>query len=114
MVTERSIPSMGFDRRTMQQMQQMQNKMMKMQEDLQNTTFEGTSGGGAVTIAMSGKYEITAVKLDREVVDPEDVGMLEDLILTAAQDAFDKAADAQNKMMSALTGGMKLPPGLGF
>lgn len=95
-------------------LQQMQNKMLKMQEELQASTFEGTSGGGAVTIAMSGKFEVTAVKLDQEVVDPEDVSMLEDLILTAAQDAFAKASEAQAKMMSALTGGMKLPPGMGF
>jgi DNA-binding YbaB/EbfC family protein len=95
-------------------LQQMQNKMLKMQEELQASTFEGTSGGGAVTIAMNGKFEITAVKLDQEVVDPEDVSMLEDLILTAAQDAFAKATEAQAKMMSALTGGMKLPPGMGF
>jgi DNA-binding YbaB/EbfC family protein len=103
---------MGFDRRTMQQMQQMQAKMMKMQEDLQNSTFEGTSGGGAVTVTMSGKYDITAIKLTAEVVDPEDVGMLEDLILTACRDAFEKVAQAQANMLSALTGGMKLPPGL--
>lgn len=95
-------------------LQQMQNKMAKMQEELYNTTFEGTSGGGAVQVAMSGRFEVTGVKLDQEVVDPEDVGMLEDLILTAIQDAFTKATDAQQKMMSSLTGGMKLPPGLGF
>jgi DNA-binding YbaB/EbfC family protein len=98
----------------MKALQQMQSKMMKMQEDLQNSTFEGTSGGGAVTVTISGKFEVTAVKLDPEVVDPEDVGMLEDLIVAAFQDAFGKATEAQAKMMTALTGGMKLPPGMGF
>jgi DNA-binding YbaB/EbfC family protein len=102
---------MGFDRRTMQQMQQMQTKMMKMQEDLQNSTFEGTSGGGAVTVSMSGKFDVTAIKLTQEVVDPEDVSMLEDLILTACRDAFEKVSEAQASMLSALTGGLKLPPG---
>jgi nucleoid-associated protein EbfC len=102
---------MGFN---MKQLQQMQSRMVKMQEDLQNSTFEGTSGGGAVTITMSGKFEVTAVKLDKDVVDPDDVGMLEDLILTACQDAFNKAGEAQAQMMSALTGGMKLPPGFGI
>ena len=102
---------MGFN---MKALQQMQNKMMKMQEDLQNTTFEGTSGGGAVSVAMNGKFEVTAVKLNEEVVDPEDVGMLEDLILAAFQDAFGKVGEAQAKMMTSLTGGMKLPPGMGF
>lgn len=102
---------MGFN---MKALQQMQNRMLKMQEELHNSTFEGTSGGGAVSVAMNGKFEVTAVKLDKDVVDPEDVGMLEDLILTAIQDAFGKVSDAQAKMMTALTGGMKLPPGMGF
>lgn len=102
---------MGFN---MKELQKMQAKMLKMQEDLQNSTFEGTSGGGAVQVSMSGKFEVTAVKLQQDVVDPEDVGMLEDLILTAIQDAFTKATEAQAKMMSALTGGMGMPKGLGF
>lgn len=105
---------MAFDKRALQQMQQMQAKMVKMQEDLQNSTFEGTSGGGAVTITMSGKFDVTAVKLSQDVVDPEDVGMLEDLILTACRDAFEKVSEAQAKMTQALMGGLKLPPGLGL
>jgi DNA-binding YbaB/EbfC family protein len=96
----------------MKALQQMQNKILKMQEDLANSTFEGTAGGGAVNVAMSGKFEVTAVKLEKDVVDPEDVGMLEDLILAACQDAFHKAGEAQAKMMSQITGGMGLPPGL--
>src|SRR5579859_3138379 len=102
---------MGFN---MKALQQMQNKMMKMQEELHNSTFEGSSGGGAVQVTINGKFEVTAVKLQQEVVDPEDVSMLEDLVLTACQDAFGKAAEAQANMMTALTGGMKLPPGMGF
>jgi nucleoid-associated protein EbfC len=102
---------MGFN---MKALQQMQNKMMKMQEELQSSTFEGTSGGGAVTVTMSGKFEVTAVKLSQEVIDPDDVSMLEDLVLTACQDAFNKVSEAQARLVSSLTGGMKLPPGLGF
>lgn len=98
----------------MKALQQMQNKMMKMQEELQNSTFEGTSGGGAVAVTMNGKFELTAVKLQQDVVDPEDVSMLEDLILTAFQDAFGKVNEAQVKMQSSLLGGMKLPPGMSF
>lgn len=98
----------------MKALQQMQNKMMKMQEELQNSTFEGTSGGGAVAVTVNGKFELTAVKLQQDVVDPEDVSMLEDLILTAFQDAFGKVTEAQAKMQSSLLGGMKLPPGMGF
>jgi nucleoid-associated protein EbfC len=96
----------------MKALQQMQNKLMKMQEELQNSTFEGTAGGGAVAVTISGKFEVSAIKLDKDVVDPEDVSMLEDLILAAAQDAFKKASEAQAKMMSQVTGGMGLPPGL--
>lgn len=96
----------------MKAIQQMQTKLMKMQEELQNSTFEGTAGGGAVTVTISGKFEVSAIKLDKDVVDPEDVSMLEDLILAASQDAFKKASEAQAKMMSQVTGGMGLPPGL--
>ncbi|HEV7128410.1 MAG TPA: YbaB/EbfC family nucleoid-associated protein [Ktedonobacterales bacterium] len=102
---------MGFN---MKAIQQMQAKMLKMQEDLQNSSFEGTSGGGAVSVTMNGKFEITAIKLNQEVVDPEDVSMLEDLILTACRDATDKVNNEQAKMMSAITGGIKLPPGMSF
>ncbi|HEX2347855.1 MAG TPA: YbaB/EbfC family nucleoid-associated protein [Ktedonobacterales bacterium] len=102
---------MGFN---MKDLQKMQAQMMKMQDDLQNSVFEGASGGGAVTMTINGKFEVTAVKLNPEAVDPEDVSMLEDLILTAFQDAYGKVTEAQAKMMQAMTGGMKLPPGMGF
>ena len=102
---------MGFN---MKDLQKMQARMMKMQEDLQNSTFQGESGGGAVSITMTGKYDVTAVKIDPEAVDAEDITLLEDLILTAFQDAFGKVNEAQQKMMMAMTGGMKLPPGMGF
>lgn len=102
---------MGFN---MKDLQKMQEKLLKMQQDLENSTFEGTSGGGAVRVTMSGKFEVSAVKLEQEVVDPADIGMLEDLILTALQDAFGKVGEAQAKMMGAMTGGMGLPPGFGL
>jgi DNA-binding YbaB/EbfC family protein len=102
---------MGFN---MKDLQRMQAKLMKMQEDLQNSSFDGTSGGDAVRVTRTGRFEITAIKLSQEVVDPEDVGMLEDLILAACQDAFGKVLDEQQKIMTSMTGGMKLPPGMGF
>lgn len=98
----------------MKELQKLQARMMKMQEDLANSTFEGTSGGGAVTISISGKYEALSVKINPEVIDPEDASMLEDLVLTAFKDAFQKATEAQAKIVEAMTGGMKLPPGMGF
>jgi DNA-binding YbaB/EbfC family protein len=109
---------MAFDKRALQQMQAQAQKMMqnaqKMQEDLHNRTFEGTSGGGAVNVTMNGKFEVTALKLTPEVIDPEDVGMLEDLILAAFRDAFEKVSEAQAKMSESLMGGMGLPPGFSF
>jgi nucleoid-associated protein EbfC len=96
------------------QVQQLQNKIAKMQEELERTSFVGTAGGSAVSVTMNGKYEITAVKLEKEAVDPEDVAMLEDLILAASKDAFAKASEAQANMMSSIAGGMNLPPGFGL
>ncbi len=109
---------MAFDKRALQQAQAQAQKMMqnaqKMQEDLHNQSFAGTSGGGAVTATVSGKFELTAIKLTPEVVDPEDVGMLEDLILAACRDAFEKVTEAQAKVTESLMGGMGLPPGFSF
>jgi DNA-binding YbaB/EbfC family protein len=100
---------MAFNMKAIQQMQQ---KMMKMQEEFANSSFEGTAGGGAVTLTLKGTYELVSIKISPEAVDPEDVESLEDLILAAARDAFDRAKAQQEKMLGSLTGGMKLPPGL--
>jgi nucleoid-associated protein EbfC len=95
--------------RDIQKMQQMQQKLMKAQEELGVTLFTGTAGGGAVTITMSGKCEITAVKIDPEAFSADDIGELEVMIKAAAKDAFDKVAEAQQKLISSATGGMKIP-----
>ncbi len=97
---------MGFNMREMQKMQQ---KLVKMQEELEATIFTGTAGGGAVTIKMSGKFEITDVKIDPEAFNAEDIVELEVMVKAAAKDAFDKATDAQQKLVSSATGGMKIP-----
>ena len=97
---------MGFN---MQKMQQMQQKLLKMQEELEATIFTGTAGGGAVTIKMSGKFEISDVKIDPEAFSAEDIIDLEVMVKAAAKDAFDKATDAQQKLVSSATGGMKIP-----
>src|SRR5436305_11965706 len=93
----------------MREIQKMQQRLMKMQEELEASQFTGTAGGGAVTITMSGKYEITAVKIDPEAFNAEDIAELEVMVLAAARDAFNKATEAQQKLMSSATGGMKLP-----
>ncbi len=97
---------MGFNMREMQKMQQ---KLVKMQEELEATQFTGTAGGGAVTIQMSGKFEITGVKIDPEAFSAEDIVDLEVMVKAAAKDAFDKATEAQQKLLSSATGGMKIP-----
>lgn len=93
----------------MREIQKMQQKIMKMQEELEASQFTGTAGGGAVTISMSGKFEITAVKIDPEAFSAEDIEELEVMVKAAAKDAFDKVSDAQQKLLSGATGGMKIP-----
>jgi len=89
----------------MREIQKMQQRLIKMQEELENTLFTGTAGGGAVSITMSGKYEITAVKIDPEAFNAEDIAELEVMVLAAAKDAHNKASEAQQK----LTSGLKIP-----
>ena len=93
----------------MREIQKMQQKIMKMQEELEATQFVGTAGGGAVTITMSGKFEITAVKIDPEAFNPEDITELEVMVLAAARDTFNKATEAQQKLIGGATGGMRIP-----
>ncbi len=97
---------MSFNMKALQQMQQ---KMLKMQEEFANSTFEGTAGGGVVTLTIKGSYELIALKISPEAVDPEDVATLEDLIVAAARDAFEKARAQQEKMLGGMMGGMKIP-----
>ena len=97
----------------MKQAQKMQEAMLKMQEDLGGQTVEGTSGGGAVSITVSGSMEVQAVRIKPEAVDPDDVETLEDLVLAAIKDAMAKANALASSQMSGITGGMKLP-GMGM
>ncbi len=93
----------------MRELQKIQQKIMKMQEELEARQFTGTAGGGAVTITMSGKYEILAVKIDPEAFNAEDVAELEVMVLAAAKDAFNRVTEAQQQLLSSATGGMRLP-----
>ncbi len=93
----------------MRDLQKMQQKMVKMQEELEASEFTGTAGGGAVTITMSGKFEVTAVKIDPEAFNAEDIAELEVMVLAAARDAFNRATEAQQKMLGSVTGGMRIP-----
>ena len=89
--------------------QNMQKQMMQIQENLGNETVESTAGGGAVSVTMTGHQKLTAVKIDPDAVDAEDMGMLEDLILTAVNDAVAKSQELAAKRMSVLTGGLRIP-----
>ncbi len=93
----------------MREIQKMQQKLVKMQEELEATKFVGTAGGGAVTITMTGKFEVTDVKIDPEAFSADEIEELEVMVRAAAKDAFDKANDAQQKMANNVTGGVKIP-----
>ena len=93
----------------MKQIQQMQAKMEEIQAKLAETEVEGTSGGGMVKAVVNGKQELLEIKIDPEVVDPEDIDMLQDLIVAAVNQARQKAQEIQSEQMSALTGGMNIP-----
>ena len=93
----------------MKQFQQMQAKMEKMQAELEEMEIEGTAGGGMVKAVVNGKQDIVSLTIDPEVVDPEDVEMLQDLIVAALNQAKEKAAETQAEMMSGLTGGLNIP-----
>lgn len=94
---------------SMKMIQQMQTRMNKIQQELEEAQVEGTAGGGVVKAVANGQRELQSIKIDPSAVDPEDVEMLEDLVLTAVQDALENAAALAEEKMGALTGGMKIP-----
>lgn len=93
-------------------MAQAQAMFAKAQEELAATTVEGTAGGGAVRVAMNGEQKISGITIDKDVVDPDDVEMLQDLIMAAITDASEKANELQSRSFGAITGGLNIP-GLG-
>lgn len=93
----------------MKMMNQLQNRMMKIQQELEETIIEGSAGGGVVKAEVTGQREFKTIKIDPAAVDPDDVEMLEDLIVAAVQDAMEKAQALAEEKMSALTGGIKIP-----
>lgn len=93
----------------MKQVQKMQGQMTKMQEELAKKTVEASAGGGMVTVTVNGQQEVVGIKIDPDAVDPEDVEMLEDLILAAVNEAMRKVQNMNQKEMGKLTGGMNIP-----
>jgi DNA-binding YbaB/EbfC family protein len=104
-----NMGNMGNMNQMMKQMKKMQEQMMKAQEELGTKTIEGTAGGGVVTVVVNGHKKIERVIIKPEAVDPEDIDMLQDLVLTAVNDALTKAEELANKDMSKFTGGMNIP-----
>ena len=96
----------------MKMMQDMQKNMSAMQEELGKLEVEGTAGQGKVRARANGHQDILSIKIDPEVVDPNDIEMLEDLVHTAVKDAIDKSKEMSSKKMSSLTAGLPSPPGM--
>jgi DNA-binding YbaB/EbfC family protein len=96
----------------MKQAQQMQTKMAELQEQLAALEVSGSAGGGMVQVTMSGKGELRGVKIDPSLANPDDVEVLEDLIMAAANDAKSKVEVRVQEEMQKLTGGLDLPPGM--
>ena len=92
----------------MKQAQKMQQDLLKMQEELEQSEYTATAGGGAVTATVSGKREVTALQIDPDAVDPEDVEMLQDMVIAAVNEALRKAEETASQNMSKLTGGLNL------
>ena len=92
-----------------QQAQQLQAKLAKAQEELGNLVMEASSGGGAVKITIDGQQKIRSVKISPEVLNAEDVELLEDMVLTAVNEAMAMSQEAASKQLGAITGGLKIP-----
>lgn len=93
----------------MKQAQQMQNKMARMQEEMALKTIEASAGGGMVKVVANGKQEVVSIHIEKEVVDPEDVEMLQDLILAAVNEALAQSQKMVSSEMNKLTGGLNIP-----
>jgi DNA-binding YbaB/EbfC family protein len=103
-----------FDIKKLQQMQrQMQDQIGGVQEEMANRTVEAASGGGAVKVVISGNQEIKSIKIRPDAVDPDDIEMLEDLVMAAVNAAVEKSKSMHEEAMNQVTGGM-LPPGMNF
>lgn len=104
--------NMGNMNKMMKQVQKMQNDMAKLQEELQTKTMEATSGGGVVRVVVNGKKELESLSINPEALDPDDLEMLQDMIVAAVNEGLRKVEEMIASEMQKVTGGMNLPPGL--
>jgi len=98
----------------MKQAAELQSKMKALQDELDHIEVEGISGGGLVSVRMTAKMDVKAIKIDGSLLKPDEREIVEDLVVTAFADAKRKAEGAMQEKMAALTGGLKLPPGFGL
>ena len=110
------IPNQGGNSQAamMKKLQDMQAEMNRTQQEVEEAEYSASAGGGAVEVTVNGKHEVLDVKIQPEVVDPEDVEILSDMIIAATNEAIRKAADTMEQRMGSATSGMGLPAGLGF
>jgi nucleoid-associated protein EbfC len=93
----------------MKQAQKLQAKMLRLQEELAEKTIESTAGGGMVKVVANGRQQIVAIRIEKEVVDPDDVDMLQDLIMAAVNDALTRSQEMVSSEMAKITGGLSIP-----
>ena len=98
-----------MNRKMMRQAQQLQKRMMQIDKELETATVEASAGGGMVTVVVTGKLAVQSVTIDPEVVAPEDVDMLEDLVLAAVNEGINKAQELAARKMGTITGGLNIP-----
>jgi len=93
----------------MKQAQKIQAKMARLQEEMESRTVEVTAGGGMVTAVVNGKYELVSLKVEKDIVDPEDIEMLQDLVVAAVNEGIRRAQEMVSTEMSKITGGLNIP-----
>jgi len=99
----------GGMKNLMRQARQMQNKIQEAQEEVEDEEFEASTGGGAVTAVVTGAMELVSIDINEEAVDPDDVEMLEEMIVGAVNQALQEAEETKNEKMEEVTGGMNMP-----
>ena len=107
------IPNQGGQANMMKRIQQMQEDMARVQQECEEAEYSASAGGGAIDVTVNGKHQVVSVKIQPDVVDPEVVEMLDDLLVAAVNEAMRKADETAEREMGKITGGMNIP-GLGF
>ena len=103
------IPNQGGQANMMKKLQQMQDDMARVQKECEEAQYSASSGGGAVEVTVNGSHQLVSVKIQPDVVDPEDVEMLEDMLIAALNEAMRKADETAEREMGKITGGINIP-----